>query len=103
MRAYWDVLSHICVLLFYSWSDQLQQISKSLPVILVKFLKAVQLSIMTSPNMFNFLFHLCRTLAVQRFRLRFLLRPIVIMAAAIVAHCSAIADVFPHTNECAPQ
>jgi len=63
---------------------------------LVKFLKAAQLFIMTSPSMFSFLFHLCRKLAVQRFRLRFLLRPIIMIAAAISADCGAFEDFFSY-------
>jgi hypothetical protein len=74
--------------------------SKSLAVILVKFQKAAQLFIITSPSMFSSLFQLYRKLAVQRFRLRFLLRPIIMIAAAISADCSALEDIFPHTNEC---
>jgi hypothetical protein len=77
--------------------------SKSIAVILVQLLKIAQLSILTSPGMFNILFRLSRTFAVQRFRLRFLLCAITMTAVATAADCSAFEDIFSPTDERASQ
>jgi hypothetical protein len=73
--------------------------SKLLAVILVKFLKRAQLSILTSPRMFNFFFRLSRKLAAQWFQLRSLLCPIIMTAAAIATDCSAFENILRHTND----
>ena len=69
--------------------------SKLLAVILVKFLKRAQLSILTSPRIFSILFHLSRKLAVQHFRLRFLLCAI----TATATDSSAFEDIFSPTDK----
>jgi len=67
--------------------------TKLLAVILVKFLKGVQPSILTSARMLNLLFSLFRKFDVQLF----------LLCPAIAADRRAVEDIFPHTTEYAFQ
>ena len=67
--------------------------SKSLAVILIKFLKTAQLSILTSPMMFKFRFRLSRKLSIERFRYRFFSCSIIMVAAATAANCNVSIDI----------
>jgi hypothetical protein len=87
------MVSLILVYCFYTrGSINCSNNSKSFAVVLVKFLKTAQLSILTSQRVFSILFRVSRKSAVQRFRLRFLL-----CAITTAADTSAFADIFfPH-------